>query len=82
MLDQSPVRICCGQRHDGAVCPDMHFMCCLCFDRFPVGAASRPHGFVPWCPPDELVDVCWPCAYADGPERLFVALIHLLNLGG
>lgn len=29
-----PVRICCGQRHNGPVCPDGLVMCCLCFDRF------------------------------------------------
>jgi len=29
-----PVRICCGQDHDGPVCPDGLVMCCLCFSRF------------------------------------------------
>lgn len=30
----APVRICCGQRHYGSVCPDGKVMCCACFDRF------------------------------------------------
>ena len=29
-----PVRICCGRRHFGAVCPDGKVMCCLCYNRF------------------------------------------------
>jgi hypothetical protein len=33
-LSQPPVRLCCGQRHEGAVCPDGLVMCCLCFSRF------------------------------------------------
>jgi len=28
-----PVRLCCGQRHWGAVCPDGKVMCCVCFER-------------------------------------------------
>ena len=28
-----PVRLCCGQRHRGAVCPDGKVMCCICFER-------------------------------------------------
>lgn len=31
---QPPVRLCCGQRHFGPVCPDGKVMCCLCFQRF------------------------------------------------
>ena len=30
----APVRLCCGQRHFGALCPDGKVMCCLCFGRF------------------------------------------------
>lgn len=30
------VRLCCGQDHDGPVCPDGLVMCTLCFSRFPV----------------------------------------------
>ena len=32
LLD-APVRLCCGQRHFGPVCPDGMVMCCLCFKR-------------------------------------------------
>jgi hypothetical protein len=32
LLD-APVRLCCGQRHFGPVCPDGMVMCCLCFER-------------------------------------------------
>jgi hypothetical protein len=28
-----PVRLCCGQRHAGEVCPDGLVQCCLCFER-------------------------------------------------
>lgn len=31
---EPPVRLCCGQRHMGPVCPDGKTMCCVCFDRF------------------------------------------------
>ena len=27
------VRLCCGQRHSGTVCPDGMVMCCICFER-------------------------------------------------
>lgn len=35
MLDEAPVRLCCGKRHYGVVCPDGMVMCQLCYDRFP-----------------------------------------------
>ena len=28
---EAPVRLCCGLRHWGCVCPDGRSMCCLCF---------------------------------------------------
>ena len=31
-----PVRLCCGEEHYGAVCPDGKVMCQLCFERFDV----------------------------------------------
>lgn len=31
--ENAPVRLCCGQRHFGVVCPDNLVMCCLCFER-------------------------------------------------
>lgn len=33
MVSHAPVRLCCGQRHFGVVCPDGRVMCCLCFER-------------------------------------------------
>lgn len=33
-LDEIPVRLCCGQRHWGCVCPDGRVMCCICFGRY------------------------------------------------
>jgi hypothetical protein len=32
-LPIDPVRLCCGQRHTGVVCPDGKVMCCVCFNR-------------------------------------------------
>lgn len=32
-LPEDPVRICCGNRHAGAVCPDGKVMCAICFER-------------------------------------------------
>jgi len=29
----APVRLCCGQRHFGPICPDGLVMCCICFKR-------------------------------------------------
>lgn len=31
----NPIRVCCGERHHGPVCPDGLVMCCLCFKRVP-----------------------------------------------
>lgn len=33
-MDEPPVRLCCGQRHWTAACPDGKVMCGLCFFRF------------------------------------------------
>lgn len=30
----APFRVCCGQQHYGATCPDGKVMCCVCFERF------------------------------------------------
>jgi len=27
------IRLCCGKRHGGVVCPDGLVMCCICFER-------------------------------------------------
>ena len=31
--NEAPIRICCGQRHYGPVCPDGLVMCCICGNR-------------------------------------------------
>ena len=59
---QPPVRLCCGQRHWGAQCPDGLVQCCLCFPRFPVSGLhvtgdGRPE------------DVCQGCAAAERARR-------------
>ncbi len=36
----NPVRLCCGQRHNGPQCPDGKVMCCLCFDRFDLASLN------------------------------------------
>ena len=53
-LSEPPVRLCCGQRHLGAQCPDGFVMCCHCFSRFPVSQlATDEHG--------DKIDVCQKC---------------------
>lgn len=52
-LEQPPVRVCCFQRHWGAVCPDGLVMCCLCFQRFEVKDLIVED--------EEVVDVCKVC---------------------
>lgn len=49
-----PVRLCCGQRHLGPMCPDGKVMCCLCFDRFDVRELNVAGGVTQ--------DICRPCA--------------------
>jgi hypothetical protein len=51
----APVRLCCGQRHLGAVCPDGMVMCCVCFYRF------SPAGLYVDAQKDRW-DVCLGCA--------------------
>ena len=35
-MNESPVRLCCGQSHYGCICPDGLVMCCICFGRFEI----------------------------------------------
>lgn len=56
--DSAPVRLCCFQRHYGAQCPDGQTMCCLCFEKFPVGGLSLDPDGKPW-------DVCIACDAAE-----------------
>ncbi len=53
-LDEPPVRLCCGQRHAGPVCPDGKVMCCLCYGRFAVADLNVSNG--------KPEDVCKACA--------------------
>lgn len=55
---EAPVKLCCGQRHWGIVCPDSKVMCCLCFDRFDQSQLARDEEGEKW-------DICWPCWVAD-----------------
>lgn len=51
---EPPVRLCCGQRHFGPVCPDGKVMCCLCFNRVAQDKLRLlPNG--------QLEDVCIEC---------------------
>lgn len=50
-----PVRICCGQRHFGVVCPDGMVMCALCFERVHQSELSRRND-------GRLENVCQKCS--------------------
>lgn len=50
---QPPIRLCCGQSHNGAVCPDGTFMCCLCFDKVILASAYEDA--------EGRWDMCRPC---------------------
>jgi hypothetical protein len=59
---QAPVRLCCGQRHAGAVCPDGLVMCCICFSRFPpAGLYVDGHG--------DRWDICRACGRREEEEE-------------
>ena len=53
-----PVRVCCGERHFGALCNDGSVMCCLCFNRYPLSAMSETAE-------GDKTDVCPNCALID-----------------
>lgn len=55
-----PTRLCCGQPHLGAKCPDGLAMCCICFDRFVIADLYRDDDGRFW-------DCCRSCA-AEGFE--------------
>lgn len=57
------VRICCGQDHAGAVCPDGLVMCCICFSRFPVSDLFVDQDGDRW-------DVCAGCGAGENLARL------------
>ena len=57
------VRLCCGQRHSGTVCPDGMVMCCICFERVSQQQLNTIDG--------KKEDVCKRCAtYSDGTTSL------------
>lgn len=63
---QAPVRLCCGQRHFGPICPDGKVMCCLCFVRVDQDELHvDPKSGI-------KEDVCKPCAAEEAAmmERL------------
>lgn len=47
------MRLCCGQRHYGVVCPDGLVMCCICYRRVPQRDLASEDG--------QRVDVCSVC---------------------
>ena len=56
-MNEPPVRLCCFQRHHGAICPDGLVQCCLCFRRFDISDLNET--------PDGPEDVCKRCALAE-----------------
>ena len=53
-----PYRLCCGQQHYSAQCPDGKVMCGLCYNRFDTSDL--------WVDDDGIwVDVCKVCEIAD-----------------
>ena len=61
-MNEAPVRLCCGERHDGVECKDGLVMCCLCFERFPIDELSMKNG--------ERWDVCMSCAAEEAGRRV------------
>lgn len=54
IMNDAPVRLCCGERHWGPQCKDGLVMCQLCFDRFSTDKLHVVDGI-----PE---DVCQDCA--------------------
>jgi hypothetical protein len=68
LLD-APVRLCCGQRHFGPVCPDGMVMCCLCFERVSqdkLNVASN----------GQKEDVCNECAERESASNSPIAVFR------
>lgn len=55
------VRLCCGQSHSGAMCPDGRVMCCICFNRVPMESLGADTD-------GNLLDACRDCLREE--ERL------------
>lgn len=62
-LPIDPVRLCCGQRHMTAQCPDGLVMCCICFSRFPLTGLNKTK--------DGYEDVCLRCAESERKQVEF-----------
>lgn len=60
-MNEPPARICCGQRHWGAICPDGKAMCVLCFERVEVEKLHVMEDGLP-------IDMCQKCADKEGPD--------------
>ena len=54
-MNEPPVKLCCGQRHFGSMCPDGKVMCCICFERVRVEDLNV-------LPSGKPEDVCKDCA--------------------
>lgn len=66
-MNEPPVRLCCGQRHAGPICPDGKVMCCLCFHRVPQHKLNvLPNG--------QKEDVCKECAESES-ERMNIFVL-------
>jgi len=52
-MNEPPVRLCCGERHNGPQCLDGKVMCIICFERKEVSELSTVFG--------KPCDVCREC---------------------
>lgn len=64
-----PVRLCCGERHYGARCPDGRVMCSHCFERFPDDELMRDEH-----DRSKRWDVCLECGYRENVFGLFLVM--------
>lgn len=51
----APVKLCCGKRHFGPMCPDGKVLCCMCWCKFDVADLNVTEDGKP-------EDVCRGCA--------------------
>lgn len=74
LLD-APVRLCCGQRHFGPVCPDGLVMCCLCFERVSQNKLNV-------APDGRKEDVCKQCAEQESASNAAASCSRLFLIRG
>lgn len=60
IMREPPVRLCCGKRHFGVVCPDGSVQCCVCLERFALDELSQVE--------DDFVNVCIACKAREDAE--------------